>query len=190
MNKQELSDKISESYIAIHDLENKIRDEKDKRIEKEYEPLIIQAEAVRRKITQELHDKYRDELSALKNVNSIWHHKQNQLNIAEAEQRWLPSGTIVDIYERSYRGTQPWKKTGIGMVQVYDGTQTTLHQPKYTRLNAGDIIVIKYRKDGTLGVMYDLVFKGGTFQGGMWLAEGETLEDNKLMNGRVLKKSY
>jgi len=177
-----LMKQIQESNDALANLISEKEDIKHARYQKEYHTLLDAASKARMKIDTEIQSQFREQENDIRNKLSTLKRKHDAILIKESEDLWFPSGTRVTIWEK-VRFQNIFEQVATGTIVVFDGTQAvqvSVNQMKNLKLKAGDIIVIKDRKDGTKGLMFDLVKYRCSWQAGIFLAEGETIENNKL----------
>lgn len=173
--------------LELRNIENEIfnlKGEKTKEIEmletERYWPLIEQSKKVRNKINEEVSDKYQQDFTLLYQKKTELTTAIETIKINEAANLWHPAGTIVTLWQSRYGGS-PRKSDQTGIVQIYDGTQeipANIHH--YNAPKKGDVVVFHIKKDGTMGMKFDIIAEYGNIKHyyPMWLAEGETPTDN------------
>lgn len=173
--------------LELRNIEKEIynlKGEKNKEIEtletEKYWPLIEQAKKIRANINEEVSDKYQQDFTLLYQKKTELTTAIDTLRMTEATNLWHPAGTIVTLWESRYGG--PARKTDkTGTVAIYDGTQNTPeNMNSYNLPKKGDIVVFHNKKDGTMGMKFDIIAQYGSVKQyyPMWLIEGETPTDN------------
>jgi len=175
---------------TLFDINNKIADVlKDKQtdiqlLEKElYEPLIQKAKDVKNKISLDMNKKYESDLLRLNSEQKTAKEIVDNISIEKAKDLWYAPETPVFLWERlrSWSRDVNWKKEKTkGIVKVYDGTQILASVPSYRLPKKGDIIVIRLKNNGEIGLKFDIISSCGTINSyhPMWLSETDTPTDN------------
>jgi hypothetical protein len=185
MNKETANLKFKEIEQKIVQTE-KLRTQEIQLLEKEkYQPIIEQAKEMKDKIHSDTYEKYKQELSVmykeLKDVKEV----VNKYKIQDANNIWYPQGTLVFLWKRknshSWFNNNPIEKTEqSGVVTIYDGTQKIASVSSYRMPKIGDVIVLLNKKDGTVGLKFEVISTYGSMNNytKSWYCEGESPTDN------------
>ncbi len=191
-NKEQLLQELHEVGKKLHSLKSAKR-EAIKQLENEkYLPLIEHAENVKRDINNSVSEIYKDELTALSESEESLNKAIDDLKIIEADNLWHPAGTKVTLWKAEngwYSKTVYEKTSTTGIVVIYDGTQEIpANMRSWSAPKKGDVVVFYNKKDGTMGLKFDVICDYGRLKNyfPMWLAEGETPTDN--IKTRLIEK--
>lgn len=162
-------------------IEKIIYDEKSARLEKEYAPLIQQAEQVKSIVRKEVDIKYNAELSSARIALNDAQQAADKEAIQEAASLWHPPGTIV--HEWVYKGYTAKQRTKSGERAIISIWTNESEAPgnigRWSMPNIGDLILLPLKKDGTPGKKFIQIAKYGKLLENeicKWYLENETPE--------------
>lgn len=180
-NKTDLKSQLHEVRNEIWELESKKKDEINALEDEKVAPLLDEARKVRIEIANSIYKKYETDCELLKQKQIELQSAVDALNVQDAANLWHPAGTIVTLWETG-GWSSTWRKGDkTGTVQVYDGTQEVASNVNsYNRPRKGDVVVFHNKKDGTMGLKFDIIASNGRLNNYFpnWLIEGETPTNN------------
>lgn len=180
-SKQTLVTELQELHNVIYDLKSAQKTEiRHLEIEK-YLPLIEQADKIKQEIYTTVTNKYKPDLAELNQRAIELEDSIDALKVEEATNLWHPVGTIVTLWQRANYSNTVKKTDKTGTVVIYDGRQSTPQNMYSGSLpRKGDVVVFHNRKDGTVGLKFDIIARNGIVNSyyPMWLTKEETPTDN------------
>jgi len=184
MDKQSSKEKLRELEFTISSLEEEKKFDIDQLTKERVEPLLKQVEQIRADIDSIVHNKYKDILSQLHKEKIKVKEIVDSFKIEEADSLWYAKGTIVYLWKaESYWSRAEKKRTELkGVVDIYDGTQEMPSMERWRFPKKGDIIVRHIKKNGSVGLRFDLISEYGELKGYFpdWCADGDTPNDNPV----------
>lgn len=189
MNKQTSTEKLKELEFRISSLEKEKQFEIDQLTKEKVEPLLKQVEQIRANIDSVVYNKYKDTISQLHEEKLEVKEIVDNFKIEEADSLWYAKGTVVYLwkYENNWAYDRTRKKTELkGIVDIYDGTQEMPSMERWIFPKKGDIIVRHLKKNGTIGLRFDLISDYGTLKNYFpdWCADGDTPTNNPVTRKR------
>lgn len=178
---EQLRSEFQKAKNLISEL-NKVKEsEKQKEFSEKVTPLFNQANAMKKSVELAIEEKYKQEAERLNAEAYKVKILLDEELVKESKNVWHPDGTIVTLWKQS-RWSNEWNKTDRkGTVKIYDGSQDIPNNtPSYRSPSNGDILIFHNKKDGTMGCKFEIISYGKNLKNymPMWLAEGETIEDN------------
>lgn len=184
MDKRTSTEKLKELNFRISSLEKEKEFDANQLIKEKVEPLLKQVEQIKENINSLVRDKYKDVLSQLHKEMLEVKEIVDGFNIEEADSLWYAKGTIVYLWKHSGSWFEKTiKKTDLkGVVDIYDGTQEIASVSSWSCPKKGDIIVRHLKKNGTVGLKFDIISDYGQLKNyfPLWLSDGDTPTDNPV----------
>lgn len=179
-NKETLETRLQEIRAERYSIEGKKKNDISALIAEKYVPLIEQANRIKEEINTSINKFYHHQLESIGKAEKELIDEINLLQIKDASNIWHPQGTIVTLYEQPRYSSIIKKTNKKGIVQIYDGTQELPCINSYRLPNKGDVVVFHIKKDGNMGLKFDIISEYGKLKHyfPMWLAEGESPTDN------------
>ena len=189
MNKDELQAEYNKISSQAHDLREQAKAEIKQQEAEKVQPLLEEVARVKDEIAKATHQKYDAKLTALVKKGNEFSRQLDLIKIQEAQNLWYPPGTKVYLWQRErthiWSGCELVKTDKTGVVTVYDGTQVLAKVNSYSMPKQGDIIVMHHKRDGSIGLKFDII--SINWKSSQWLAEGETPQDNILTRKEKLQ---
>ncbi len=182
--KTELENELGIINRLLGDSEREMRDEVARLKKERVEPMRELIRLAEEQIMAEVLPKYDAVRRPLLVKRADISMKVDEERINAASLKWYAPGTIVCLWEKvGYTNRKYVKRDATGVVLVYDGTQTLASVSDYRHPEKGEILVIRHKKDGCVGLKFDVIKADGFPRGlsnNLWLAEGDTPENNPV----------
>ena len=192
MDKQTATEKFQELQFRISSLEKEREFDINQLTKEKVLPLMKQIEQINANIDSVVFNKYKDILHELHQENIQVKAIVDGFRIDEANDLWYPKGTIVYLWATPslYSSKKGYQKTTTkGIVQIYDGTQNLGAIPRWKFPKKGDIIVLHLKKDGSVGLKFDLISEFGQVKNFIpnWCSEKDDPTNNP-MTRKIIKE--
>jgi hypothetical protein len=178
MDNKTATEKLSELEFRINSLEKEKEFDINQLTKEKVLPLMKQIEQINANIDSVMFNKYKDILHELHQEKIQVKAVVDGFKIDEANDLWYPNGTIVYLWQHPNRfsSDKQHKITNIkGIVQIYDGTQDLGSIPRWKFPKKGDIIVRYLKKNGSVGLRFEVISEYGVVKNwiSLWCAEGD-----------------
>lgn len=183
MNKQIAKKELDHIQSQIYSIENQKKAEILEFTKTNIEPLKEKIKDLEKEIESFTYNRYKDIMSELFNQKEKAKAVLDSFNIEEAKELWYAKGTKVYLWKQFYSWAKTWERTSqIGIVDIYDGSQELPSIQSYRLPKKGDIIVRHFKKDGSIGLKFDLISDYGSLKHyfPMWCCEEDSPSNNPL----------